>query len=366
MGRPPFKFWPAIQGVCAIYLALLATWDHFHPLGQPTPQFTSVEGPVTQAPLIPALPKGIWLALLALALSVVIPACIALWRNWRNPRLTVRSALWGTGPENDVDVAPLLQKLPRDALVVHVTRQFLKCDPIEGPAKRLEVQYSYGNSTVLTVTRPEYSRLTLPEDSYLNKQLELSRGSRTDEIERISAENIALKARLQSEDSRPQLAKLAVKHDRVLNHKTGPDESYEVLWIQNTQLSIPFTAQYVSARIKFTLEGGADSCTITESLWIYEHTDKGNGFVSSSVPSWVDIEGSEKQALVIAVRKSDEALLLRDSRGATAHFFPRDTAWDAAITVVSDNTEPLNLKTKLTVFPNGEFQWSPVSEVEAL
>lgn len=179
-------------------------------------------------------------------------------------------------------------------------------------------------------------------------------------------ENVVLKARARPQDSRPPLARLSVKYDRLLNHKTGPGDSYEVLWIQNTQLSVPFTAEYVSARVKFTRQGGTDSCTITESLWIYEHTDAATGFIGSSVPSWVNIEGGEAQALVVAVRQIGGTLLLREPRGGTAHFFKQDTSWDAAISIISDNTEPLLLKTNLIIFPNGDFQWAPVSVVEVL
>ncbi len=40
-------------------------------------------------------------------------------------------------------------------------------------------------------------------------------------------------------------------------------------------------------------------------------------------------------------------------------------SWNVAIRIESDNTEPLMLATKLTVYPGGnDFKWDSVSEVE--
>jgi hypothetical protein len=111
-------------------------------------------------------------------------------------KLKIHSALWGTGPENDVEVGPMLQELERDGLVIPVTREFLQYDPIQGPDKRLEVQYSYGNPTVLKTTRPEYSRLVLPEDSLLQAGVKRA----ADDLQKNVLENelSALKAQLNS------------------------------------------------------------------------------------------------------------------------------------------------------------------------
>jgi hypothetical protein len=78
----------------------------------------------------------------------------------------------------------MLQGLERDALVIPVTREFLKCDPVQGPTKRLEVRYSYGNPTVLNTTRQEYGRLVLPEDSLLQ-----ARANNGDDLQKKALEN---------------------------------------------------------------------------------------------------------------------------------------------------------------------------------
>jgi hypothetical protein len=44
-------------------------------------------------------------------------------------------------------------------------------DPAEGDDKHVEVAYSYGNQTQHTVSRPEYSRFVIPEDTWLVEEL---------------------------------------------------------------------------------------------------------------------------------------------------------------------------------------------------
>src|SRR5229473_114563 len=70
------------------------------------------------------------------------------------PKLRIHSAVYGTGPMNDVDVLEITQKRGTDGLVVSVDNNTLGCDPAPGLSKRLEVHYSYSTSAVWTVSRP--------------------------------------------------------------------------------------------------------------------------------------------------------------------------------------------------------------------
>jgi hypothetical protein len=87
--------------------------------------------------------------------------------------LTIHAAHYGTGPEDEQDVSERLQLHSRDGLVLDVSNSNLvDRDPAEHRQKRLTVEYSYGNRNRFKVTRPEGSRLILPEDSWLRRQLE--------------------------------------------------------------------------------------------------------------------------------------------------------------------------------------------------
>lgn len=86
-------------------------------------------------------------------------------------KLTVLSAVYGTSPVNDLDVTEILQNQPREGLAVVISNELFGRDPAPNIFKRLKIEYSYGNRSVLTVTRPENSRLVLPEDSWLQEEV---------------------------------------------------------------------------------------------------------------------------------------------------------------------------------------------------
>ena len=81
-------------------------------------------------------------------------------------KLVIHSAYYGNSLITDRDVTARLKELARDGLVISVNNNELGCDPApnQPPAKRLRVKYSYGNDSVFEVTRPEHSRMVLPED----------------------------------------------------------------------------------------------------------------------------------------------------------------------------------------------------------
>ena len=88
-------------------------------------------------------------------------------------KLEIRSAFYGAGTIRDRDVTEILQKYSKDALVVDISNDlFGPPDPAPNVVKHLRVEYRYNNGAILTVTRPEDTRLILPEDSWLKSQLE--------------------------------------------------------------------------------------------------------------------------------------------------------------------------------------------------
>lgn len=85
--------------------------------------------------------------------------------------LTIHSAVYGSGPDTDIDITEKLQSMVRDALVVPVANDLAPRDPHFGVVKVLTVEYSYGNPSRFRVTRPENSRLVLPEDTWARDEL---------------------------------------------------------------------------------------------------------------------------------------------------------------------------------------------------
>jgi|GEM_PF-5613282 len=137
-------------------------------------QTTAVTTPQTQAkpvvpPPLPVVPKSIVFFLIA---SLLL-ASLSIWGAWRPQaaphKLAIRSAFYGTGPLDDKDVTDRLLAAPRDALAIPVDNNFLGCDPAPMKTKRLQVEYSYGNLSVLRATRLEGGRLVLPEDSEVQR-----------------------------------------------------------------------------------------------------------------------------------------------------------------------------------------------------
>ena len=86
--------------------------------------------------------------------------------------LEIKSAVYGTGKINDIDVTKALRKQGRNAIAVLVTNELFGKDPAPNQPKRLQVEYSYGNHSLSVVSRPENSRMVLPEDSWALDQIE--------------------------------------------------------------------------------------------------------------------------------------------------------------------------------------------------
>src|SRR5262249_36939561 len=86
-------------------------------------------------------------------------------------KLHIHSAIYGTGPDTDVDVTEKLRGMVHDGLVVPVANDLAPRDPHFGAKKHLTVEYSYGNPSRSRVARIEDSRLVLPEDTWLRDEL---------------------------------------------------------------------------------------------------------------------------------------------------------------------------------------------------
>ena len=84
-------------------------------------------------------------------------------------KLIIHSALYGSWHFDDVSVTYKLNGLTKDALVIPVNNNLVDRDPAPNKPKRIQVEYSYGNSSRHIVVRSEHSILVLPEDSDILK-----------------------------------------------------------------------------------------------------------------------------------------------------------------------------------------------------
>ena len=114
-------------------------------------------------------------------IASLLLASLSIWGAWRRPqsdkrgsgkiesKLSIHSAVYGTGPANDTDVRTRLLVAPRDALIVPVTSEFFGCDPAPNKHKRLRVTYSYETPNRWTIERQEATYLFLPPDPEVSR-----------------------------------------------------------------------------------------------------------------------------------------------------------------------------------------------------
>jgi hypothetical protein len=100
--------------------------------------------------------------------------------KWKTGKLTIHSAIYGTGEINDVSVLEVIRNMTRDGLVIPVDNNLIKGrdDPAPMQPKRLRIEYSYGDSPKHAVERPESrpgipSRLVLPQDTEIARLLQV-------------------------------------------------------------------------------------------------------------------------------------------------------------------------------------------------
>src|ERR1022692_2604940 len=111
-----------IQCAIGAYCAIFATWTYFHP--RDIPAVNQSTTPQTGASMTSSysMPLGLFIGIIALVLSVVVPAVIRIIKNWRKPNdsLTILSAYYGIRDIREEDVLKAVRGIPKDALVIPV------------------------------------------------------------------------------------------------------------------------------------------------------------------------------------------------------------------------------------------------------
>jgi hypothetical protein len=156
----------------------------------PYPQWKAAHSQTVQSQQSPATSQNTTLkvpkSVVGFVIASFLLSSLSLFGAWKKPwkspkgnKLVIHSALFGTGPADDVSVLEKLNATPRDALVIPADNSLVPQDPAPNKVKRLHVEYSYGNSAISKATRQEGGRLVLPEDidpSFHNPQWELVPG----------------------------------------------------------------------------------------------------------------------------------------------------------------------------------------------
>jgi|ERR1051326_3235119 hypothetical protein len=153
-------------------------------------------------------------------------------------KLQIHSAAYGTGPDTDVPVDEAVKRQPRDGLIVVVSNDALGCDPAFGnDTKRLEVEYSYDGARPVKVSRPQGSRLVLPEDSWA--KAELQRLTREIDTAKASLEEIKAEHAKQLEESKDLYMKMsdATRHENVILKRklSNAEELSNQIWALKTE-----------------------------------------------------------------------------------------------------------------------------------
>ena len=173
--------WSILQCFFGAYCAALATWEYFHPhtpssLPAQNPATVRLSGTGVAMTSNYSMPIWLWLGIVGLALSVVIPAIVNLFRrapkNAAPSRLKIVEAHYGIEGINDPDVTHYLLERTRGEFFAETVGAdlFHGFDPVAGVPKRLKVRYSFDGREA-TIERPEYSWLILPEDLFLKNQI---------------------------------------------------------------------------------------------------------------------------------------------------------------------------------------------------
>ena len=150
-------------------------------------------------------------------------------------KLTIHSAVWGTGPKNDRKVVETLQKLANGRLDVVIDNDlFGKPDPAIGDVnKRCEVEYSLGDGPRIKTSRPQSTPLRLPEDSYLLEQIERLQASMPSDSP-PPGPDLKVEYRESSRGLRAALIFRVRKGSPVTIQKVGPLVSEELYRTENS------------------------------------------------------------------------------------------------------------------------------------
>jgi hypothetical protein len=174
-----------IQCVLGLYCAVFTTWVYFHPRGGPDsgqPTTSQAGAPMTSSY---SMPLGLFLGIIALVLSVVIPAIIKFLGNRKKrhaeavpSRLVIQSADYRAIAQGGgiCDVTECLQKMVKgDSLILQIENHsfivdgnnYVPVDPYYGEVKRLRVVYYFDGGSPRVAERPEHTQIVLPEDMFL-------------------------------------------------------------------------------------------------------------------------------------------------------------------------------------------------------
>jgi hypothetical protein len=153
-------------------------------------------------------------------------------------KLKIRSASYGAGDPNDVDVTDTLSKMiPRDALAVMVDNNLIAGlpDPAPNVPKALTVHYTFGTSDVVPVVVKEHSLLILPLDfAYAHEQGLIYEQNRLNQIAKLTRDcdaRVALEERtrkLAEEQFRQELNKSEERAQAELIRSVALEAGYLV------------------------------------------------------------------------------------------------------------------------------------------
>jgi hypothetical protein len=156
-------FWSLAMTIIGSMAVIYSVYRHYHPD-------------------LPSVP--IWVSLLIITWIGIAYDVFDRHRQLSTPKqnpdeipLVIHSADWGTGlpGARDLPRTEILRKRVKERRILEATNPFLEVTPINDPAfkdpKRLLIVYSYGDSKVVEIERPEYEFFMLPEDPWLKKKV---------------------------------------------------------------------------------------------------------------------------------------------------------------------------------------------------
>lgn len=253
-------------------------------------------------------------------------------------KLKIHSAVYGTGPENDVDVADVLRQKIGDGLVLDVVNDsFPGDDPAHKETKRLAVEYSWSGARFKT-ERPEYSRLVLPEDIWLRNMADEATATRA----KLSAVTIAPIV---------QVNRLGYNPDEIwLGQPFG--NRYGIVFfgeVANVQMDADRIARNV--RVKSRYNHADDAFTSDISPWM---------LTAAGFRSRVDLQRGESCGVVIAIRCASPtgfhcyAPEINVDNELSPGKYLRGGRWRIEMEILADNALSITLKASFQIAPTGD------------
>jgi hypothetical protein len=187
-----------LQCVFGLYCSVMATLDRYYPrtgsviANAPHAPDSAAGAVVTQSPY--SMPFYLWIGIVGLSLSVIIPAVVRMFRKLRPSKLKIISAYYGgDAGENDTEVTQryLQPRILGDALAGWVGADlFGAFQPVTNQRKRLKVHYSFEGKEA-TIERRENELLVLPEDPHLKRTTQAVDEVEVDRLRKLEVERKA-------------------------------------------------------------------------------------------------------------------------------------------------------------------------------